>query len=76
MNNKFNQKPLTHEELKREIARIDKSAVEKKLRQMGMKDIADKLNRTSNEEIMKLIQNNPDILKKVNQMMGGDNNGR
>ena len=62
--------------MKRQIAGIDKGAVEKRLRQMGMKDIADKLSRTSNEEIMRMLQSNPDIIKKVNQIMGGGNNGR
>ena len=30
----------------------------------------------SNEEIMKMLQNNPDIIKRVNQIMGGGNIGR
>lgn len=76
MNNNFSKKPLTEEDVKRQIAGIDKGAVEKRLRQMGMKDIADKLSRTSNEEIMRMLQSNPDIIKKVNQIMGGGNNGR
>ena len=76
MNNNYNKKPLTDDEIKRQIAHIDKTAVEKRLRQMGMKDIADKLSRTSNEEIIKMLQNNPDVIKKVNQIMGGGINGR
>ena len=76
MNNNYNKKPLTDDEIKRQIAHIDKTAVEKRLRQMGMKDIADKLRRTSNEEIIKMLQNNPDVIKKVNQIMGGGINGR
>ena len=76
MNNNYNKKSLTDEEVKKQIAHIDKAAVEKRLRQMGMKDIADKLNRTSNEEIIKMLQNNPEVIKKVNQIMGGGINGR
>ena len=76
LNNNYNKKPLTDDELKRQIAGMDKIAVERRLRQMGMKDIADKLSRTSNEEIMKMLRNNPDIIKRVNQIMGGGNNGR
>ena len=76
MNNNYNKKSLTDEEVKKQIAHIDKTAVEKRLRQMGMKDIADKLRRTSNEEIIKMLQNNPDVIKKVNQIMGGGINGR
>jgi arsenate reductase-like glutaredoxin family protein len=76
LNNNYNKKPLTDDEIKRQIAHIDKTAVEKRLRQMGMKDIADKLSRTSNEEIIKMLQNNPEVIKKVIQIMGGGINGR
>lgn len=76
LNNNYNKKPLTDDELNRQIAGMDKNAVERRLRQMGMKDIADKLSCTSNEEIMKMLRNNPDIIKRVNQIMGGGNNGR
>ena len=67
---------ISREELEKQIKGIDKGAVEKKLREMGYGDIANKLNKTSNEEIMKMISKNPDILKKVNQMMGGKKKGR
>ena len=67
---------ISREELEKQIKGIDKNAVEKKLRDMGYGDIANKLNKTSDEEIMKMISKNPDILKKVNQIMGGDKNGR
>ena len=75
MNNNF-KKSVTRQELEQQLADIDRSAVEKKLRQMGMRDIADKLSRTSNEEIMRMLQNNPDIIKRINQIMGGGSNGR
>ena len=67
---------ISREELEKQIKGIDKNAVEKKLRDMGYGDIANKLGRTSNEELIKMISKNPDILKKVNQMMGGNKNGR
>ena len=62
---------LSMEDLQKNLGNIDKSQVEKKLRSMGLKDIADKLSRTSNEEILKLVSKNPDILRKINQLMGG-----
>ena len=62
---------LSMEDLQRNLGNIDKSQVEKKLRSMGLKDIADKLNRTSNEEILDLVSKNPDIIRKINQLMGG-----
>ncbi len=67
---------ISREELEKQIRGIDKSAVEKKLRQMGYGDVANKLNKTSNEEILKMLAKNPDILKRLNQMMGGEKNGR
>ena len=62
---------ISREELERRMSSMDKDAVEKKLRKMGMRDIADRLSRTSNDEIMRMVQNNPEILKKLNQLMGG-----
>ena len=62
---------LSMEDLQKNLGNIDKSQVEKKLRSMGLKDIADKLSRTSNEEILELVSKNPDILRKINQLMGG-----
>ena len=67
---------ISREELEKQIKGIDKNAVEKKLRDMGYGDVANKLSKTSNEELIKMISKNPDILKKVNQMMGGNKNGR
>ncbi len=67
---------ISREELERQIKGIDKNAVEKKLRQMGYGDVANKLNKTSNEEILKMLAKNPDILKRLNQMMGGETSGR
>ncbi|MBQ8525482.1 MAG: hypothetical protein IJ460_02015 [Clostridia bacterium] len=62
---------ISENELEKRLRQVDKSAVERKLREMGMGDIADKLRRTDNEEILRMVRSNPDILKKVNQMMGG-----
>lgn len=62
---------VSREELERQIGSMDRKAVEKKLRDMGMKDVADRLGRTSNEEILKMLSKNPDILRKLNQLMGG-----
>lgn len=64
-------KRISREELERQIGSMDKGAVEKKLRDMGMKDVADRLGRTSNEEILRMLSKNPDILRKLNQLMGG-----
>ena len=67
----MNNKNITEAELEKNLRNIDKSAVEKKLREMGVGDVADKLKNTDNEQIMRMIRANPDVLKKVNRMMGG-----
>lgn len=67
----MNNKNITEAELAKNLRNLDKSAVERKLREMGMGDVADKLKHTDNEQIMRMIRANPDVLKKVNKMMGG-----
>ncbi len=62
---------ISREELEKQISSVDRTAVEKKLREMGYGDIATKLTQTSNEEILKMLAKNPDIIKRINQMMGG-----
>ena len=68
MNNSNN---ININELEKQIQNLDKSAVERKLREMGMGDIADKLRRTDNDELMRMLRANPDVIKRVNRMMGG-----
>lgn len=77
-NNDFvnTNKKISQQELERQISGIDRNAVEKKLRQMGMADIADKLSKTSNEEILRMLRNNPDVLRRLNKLMGGGTGGR
>ena len=62
---------ISEKELEKRLANIDKAEVERKLRQMGMSDVANKLKHTNNEEILRMLRANPDIIKKVNKMMGG-----
>lgn len=52
---------------------FNKELVQSKLKELGMKDIASKLNNLSNEEIEKMIKTNPAILKKASEMMKGGN---
>ena len=62
---------MSQREIEGQIRNVDKAAVESKLREMGMGDIADKLNHTDSEEIIRMLRANPEVLIKVNQMMGG-----
>ncbi len=50
---------------------FDKVLVQKKLRELGMGDIARKLDSLSEAEIEKMIRSNPLILKKANEIMKG-----
>ena len=52
---------------------FDKNAVQKKLREIGMGDIAKKLEGLNENDIKKLINSNPQILKKAMQII---NDGR
>jgi len=50
---------------------FDKVLVQKKLIQLGMGDIAQKLDSLSEKEIEKMIRSNPQILKKASEIMKG-----
>ncbi len=50
---------------------FDKSEVIKKLKEMGMGSIADKLEQMSEKEIERLLISNPQILKKAAEILGG-----
>ena len=51
------------------IKNFDKNAVQKKLREIGMGDIAKKLEGLNESDIKKLINSNPQILKKAMQII-------
>ncbi len=52
---------------------FDKKLVEAKLREMGMEDIASKLNNLSDMEIERMIRSNPAILQKASEILKGGN---
>ena len=52
---------------------FDKELVQSKLRELGMADIATRLNDLSDEEIKRMIANNPQRLKKASEIMKGGN---
>ena len=49
----------------------DKALVEQKLREMGMKDVAQKLSRLSEEDIKRLVLSNPEVIKKASEIIKG-----
>lgn len=52
---------------------FDKREVQKKLRELGMGNLADKLEPMSNQAIESMLRQNPQILKKALEIF---NNGR
>ncbi len=50
---------------------FDKGEVLRKLREMGMDSVANKLERMSDKEIERLLISNPQILKKAAEILGG-----
>ena len=50
---------------------FNKELIQARLRELGMGNIASRLNDLSNEEIEKMIRSNPQILKKASEMMKG-----
>jgi len=52
---------------------FNKQLVQNKLRELGMGELANKLNNLSEQEIEKLIRANPSILRKASEMMKGGN---
>ena len=50
---------------------FNRELIQSKLKEMGMDNIAEKLNNISDKEIEKMIRSNPGILKKASQMMKG-----
>lgn len=66
----FSTKSLSPDEV---IKNFNKAAVQSKLREIGMGDIAKKLDALSDADIARLINSNPQILKKAEQII---NDGR
>lgn len=55
---------------------FDKRAVTDKLNEMGLGDVAKKLNTLSDGELERMIRQNPQILRKAAEMMKGGFNGK
>lgn len=60
---------MNYDDIKKQISGIDKNAVLRKLDAMGFKSVADKYRGISDEELMKMLANNPDILKKLKMLL-------
>ena len=56
-------------DIRKRLGTIDKNAAIEKLRKMGLGSVADKLKNTSDDELIKLIAENPALLKKINSFL-------
>lgn len=50
---------------------FDKPLIQRKLKEMGMQDVANKLDALSEKQIENMIRSNPSILKKASDIMKG-----
>ncbi len=65
-----NHKPLNSEDdIKKRIKSIDKNEAIKKLNELGLGNIAEKIKNISDDELVKMISKNPALLKKINSFL-------
>jgi len=64
---------VTENDIKEKIKTIDKNEAVRKLQSMGLGSIAKKLETMSDDEIIREITKNPNILKKLNALLKGGN---
>jgi len=57
------------EDIQRRLSTIDKNSAIEKLKKMGLGPVAEKLKNTSDDELIKLISENPALLKKINSFL-------
>ena len=67
MKSSKNSKPLTDNELIDKLNTIDKNKSVKKLNEMGLGFLAQKMGKMSNDELISIVKNNPSLLKKINE---------
>lgn len=66
------QKPLSsmsNEEIKARLSEVNREAAMNKLRSIGLGSIAEKIKNMSNEELAKIISENPALQKKIDAFM-------
>ncbi len=65
----ISRKNVTETELTNMINTMDKTEITKKLNSMGLSFVSDKIRNTSNEELAKMIKNNPGLIDKINNYL-------
>lgn len=65
----ISRKNVTETELTNMINTMDKNEITKKLNSMGLSFISDKIRNTSNEDLARMIKNNPGLIDKINNYL-------
>lgn len=65
----ISRKNVTETELTNMINTMDKNEITKKLNSMGLSFISDKIRNTSNEDLVRMIKNNPGLIDKINNYL-------
>lgn len=65
----MNNGKLSKEDIQRRLKTVDKKMAIEKLRSMGLGSVAERLKNTSDDELLKMISNNPALLKKLNDFL-------
>jgi len=66
---KENANPVTQESLKSSVRNINRAEVTAKLRSMGLASVADRLGRVSDDELIRIISQNPGLINKINSFL-------
>lgn len=60
---------LSEDDIKNKLRSVDRNQAMNKLRAMGLGNVADRLKNVSDEELMKMVSQNPALLKKINSFL-------
>jgi len=67
--NRKNKGQISEDEVRQKIKTVDKNEVIRKLNSMGLGSAANMLKNMSDEDIIREISKNPQILKKLNSLL-------
>ena len=66
---KGNINSLSSQDIRKTLKSVNKGEAIAKLKSMGLSGVAQKLSDMSDDELVKIVANNPEILKKINDYL-------
>ncbi len=60
---------VSQEDLKKSIRNVNRAEAISKLRSMGLGSVADKLSSVSDDELIRIISQNPGLINKINNFL-------